>query len=333
MGWPAPVDSKNAVKNAGDRIRKGDDTSADIDVLNRWRAAHGYIINTFQASLRARTKSAHVPVAQRLKRGATIIDKLRQGRALDLSTMQDIAGVRLVFPNVQSMRDFRSKFHQTKAKHEIVNGNERYDYMLRPKDSGYRGIHDVYKYRAGTVSGAFWNGLQIEIQYRTLVQHAWATAVELSDALTENRTKFSQGSEDNTRFFKICSELLARCHEGSNSCLPFSSHKELVDEWRVIEARSHIFQQLKGVGEQDEAVDLSGFVLLIMKPENNLQVELQRSYKEAVTRLLHLEKDYPEWDIVLVSGDKGESLRTVFRNYFQNATEFVRMIEEALKPQ
>lgn len=249
---------------------------------------------------------------------------------MDLSTMQDIAGVRLVFPDVTAMRDFRMKFHQTKAKHELVNENDRYDYMLKPKVSGYRGIHDVYKYRAGTVSGAAWNGLQIEIQYRTLVQHAWATAVELSDALTENRTKFSQGTEDNTRFFQICSELLSRCHEGAHSCLPELSQRELVEEWFEIEKRAHIFHQLKSVGQQENAGDLHGFVLLIVKEGGELEVELQRSYKEAVMRLLSLEKAQPRWDIVLVSGDKGESLRTVFRNYFQNATEFIRMIDEAL---
>lgn len=330
MAWPAPTDSKNAVKKAGDRIRRNEDTAADIDILNRWRAAHGYIINTFQANLRTRTRNEHVPVAQRLKRAATIIDKLRQGRAFDLSTMQDIAGVRMVFPDVTAMRDFRARFHQTKAKHEMVNDPSRYDYMLQPKQSGYRGIHDVYKYRAKTDSGASWNGLQIEIQYRTLVQHAWATAVEVSDALTANRTKFSQGSADNTRFFQICSELLARRHEGGHSCLPGLSHVELIDEWRDIESRAHLFHQLKSVGGQDGSADLTGFVLLIMKDDNTLDIERQRSYKEALNRLIMLEHDFPQWDIVLVSGDKSDSLRTVFRNYFQNATEFTRMIDEAL---
>ncbi|MGV2108421.1 RelA/SpoT domain-containing protein [Agrobacterium vitis] len=330
MAWPAPTDSKSSVKKAGDRIRKGQETSSDIDILNKWRAAHGYIINTFQANLRTRTRQEHVPVAQRLKRGATIVDKLRQGRALDLSTMQDIAGVRMVFHDVVAMQNFRTRFHETKAKHELVNEKERYDYMLHPKSSGYRGIHDVYKYKAQTISGAAWNGLQIEIQYRTLVQHAWATAVELSDALTANRTKFSQGSADNTRFFQICSELLARSHESANSCLPEQTREALVKEWHEIEDRAHIFRQLKGLGGQGGTSDLSGFVLLIMKEDNTLEVEKQRSYKNAVMRLIQLEDNYPKWDIVLVSGDKSDSLKTVFRNYFQNATEFTRMIDEAL---
>ena len=45
---------------------------------------------------------------------------------------------------------------------------------------GYRGIHDVYEFLVrSTRRREFSNGLQIEIQYRTHVQHAWATAVEV----------------------------------------------------------------------------------------------------------------------------------------------------------
>lgn len=331
MGWPAPTDSKSAVKKSGDRIRRQEDTWEDFDVLNRWRAAHGYLINTFQANLRNRTRNLNMPVAQRLKRAATIVDKLRQGRSKDLSTMQDIAGVRIVFPDVDSMRAFRTKFHQTRAKHELANDIDRYDYVKSPKASGYRGIHDVYRYVAGTASGSSWNGLQIEIQYRTLVQHAWATAVELSDVLTQNRTKFSQGSADNERFFRICSELLARKHEGSTSCLSDETNKNLIAEWHEIESRSHIFQHLKSAGGDNGGGRLDGFVILIMG-DHGLEIERMRSYLEAVNRLVQLEREFPRWDIVLVSGDKSDSLRTVYRNYFRNATEFVAMIEEALLP-
>lgn len=330
MGWPAPADSRSAVRKAGERIRKGTESLNDYAILNRWRAAHGYIINTFQATLRTRTRNMPIPVAQRLKRGLTIVDKLRQGRALDLSSMQDIAGVRLVFPDIETLAEFRAKSHQSRARHELVNDLPKYDYIASPKSSGYRGIHDIYRYRAGTALGAQWDGLLIEIQYRTLVQHAWATAVELSDVLTSNRTKFGQGAPDNERFFHICSELLARKYEASVSCLPDMSHTDLVDEWRSIESRFHFFQQLKSVGQKGSAGNLSGFIILVVQPDGDLVVERQRSYRSAIERLLDLEEQHPEWDMVLVSGAGDESLRSAFRNYFRNATEFVGLMEGAL---
>ncbi len=330
MGWPAPSDSKNAVKRAGERIRGGNQLPEDMGVLNRWRAAHGYIINTFQATLRTRTRDIHVPVAQRLKRGSTIIDKLRQGRALDLSTMHDIAGIRLVFPNTEDLIAFRARSHHSRAGHLLMNRPEKYDYLAHPKASGYRGIHDVYRYKAGTASGAKWNGLLIEIQYRTMIQHAWATAVELADAITQNRAKFNQGSPDNERFFMVCSELLARKYESSVSCLPDKSHEQLVAEWYDIEQRAHIFQQLRSIAEQGVAENLEGFVLLVISEDGTLSVQPQKSYRRAIQNLLALESQHPDWDIVLASGDKGESLRSAFRNYFRNASEFVDLVRSAL---
>lgn len=331
MGWPAPTDSVSAVRKAGKRIRHKEDTPDDILVLNRYRAAHGYIINTFQASLRTRAKGSQIPVAQRLKRANTIIDKLRQGRSVDLATMHDIAGVRMVFPDVATLITFRAAQHTTRAKHELQNKPNRYDYIEAPKESGYRGIHDVYRYKAGSQSGALWNDLQIELQYRTLVQHAWATAVELSDVLRMTRTKFSQGPDDSQRFFVLCSEVLARAFEGSFSCLPEVPAKQLIEEWREIEGRCHFFQQLKSVYEQGAKGALTGFVLLIAHPDGQLTVERKRSYREAVEALLKLEAERPELDIVLARGDRDESLRSAFRNYFRNATEFVGMVEHAIE--
>jgi ppGpp synthetase/RelA/SpoT-type nucleotidyltranferase len=41
-----------------------------------------------------------------------------------------------------------------------------------------------------------WNRLWIEIQLRTSLQHAWATAVETVDAFTNENLKFGAGSDD-----------------------------------------------------------------------------------------------------------------------------------------
>lgn len=329
MGWPQPRDTKSAVKKAGDRIRKDDYSVEDITVLNNWRAAHGYIINTFQAALRNRAKGWNVPVAQRLKRASTIIDKLRQGRAKDLSTMHDIAGVRMVFPDETSLRLFRYGQLRTRAKHELVNEPDKYNYLLNPKSSGYRGIHDVYSYSAGSETGGAWNGLLIELQYRTLIQHAWATAVELSDVLTHNRTKFSQGHPDNTRFFQICSELLARRWEGAFSCLPDQPYETLIEEWHEIEQRAHLFHQLKSVGRDEGGQGLHGLVLLIMREDMTVQQIPQKSYRSALQTLLKIEAENPELDVVLVGGAE-DTIRQTFRNYFKNATEFVSLVEGAL---
>jgi ppGpp synthetase/RelA/SpoT-type nucleotidyltranferase len=45
-----------------------------------------------------------------------------------------------------------------------------YSYIEAPKESGYRGTHLVYRYYSDR--SATWNGLSIEIQVRSRLQHA-----------------------------------------------------------------------------------------------------------------------------------------------------------------
>ena len=72
-----------------------------LEIAQQWRLAHVYPINTFQARLRHIAKN--IPgsiVAQRLKRMPTIIDKLDRYPDMQLSTMQDIGGVRIIVPTI-----------------------------------------------------------------------------------------------------------------------------------------------------------------------------------------------------------------------------------------
>ena len=81
-----PSESGNRINKAGDILsdRKKRASASEFewawDLTGRWRACHAYPINTFQATLRTKTKdlSGAPIVAQRLKRMPTIIDKLRR---------------------------------------------------------------------------------------------------------------------------------------------------------------------------------------------------------------------------------------------------------------
>lgn len=329
MGWPAPSDSKSSVRRTGKRLRDGVLSIENLALLNRWRAAHGYIINTFQASLRRRTKGTAITVGQRLKRSATIIDKLQQGRSIDLWSMHDIAGIRLIFGDTELLHLFRKEFHSSKAKHTLENLPDRYDYIMSPKESGYRGIHDVYGYRAYAPGGVPWNGLLIEIQYRTRIQHAWATAVEMSDMINGGRTKFSNGDTDNFRFFQLSSELLSRTFEGRTSCLPNMSRNELVSEWESVEEEHRFFAQLQHIAKQDISKLIIRYSILIIDDKRELNVETGFTYLEALKRMISLEAERPDWDVVLVNGDE-ESVRSSYRNYFGNASEFIEYMKHTM---
>ena len=89
-------------------------------------------------------------------------------------------------------------------------------YIKNPKNTGYRGIHDIYEYDVNSAAGRELKGLYIEIQYRTLVQHAWATAVEVVGFITESQPKFEKGDNRYHLAMAYAAEIIARAHENHN---------------------------------------------------------------------------------------------------------------------
>lgn len=238
--------SKKLVARAGESFANGTFTDEHYRIAQQWRDAHAYVLNTFQCNLRRWVgKNKDIILVQRLKRMSTIQDKLATGRCAGLSSMQDLAGCRLIFKSLDDLYSFRKSFHTSRAKHERISG-DKFDYIATPKETGYRGIHDVYKYVVNDEPGSQWNGLKIEIQYRTKVQHAWATAVEIADALDGARVKFDIGANpDRERLFRLISEWLARKYEGSRFI--DISDNDLAIEILALDDALGIFNRMKAL--------------------------------------------------------------------------------------
>ena len=217
----SPEYSRKQVSKAGNRISAGNGTVDDYVILENWRASHAWVINTFQVNLRRRSRGTSIVVGTRLKRRPTILNKLQRYPNMQLGRMHDIAGCRVIFPTMKDLLDFRSSLHRAKFAHDRRSiDEEKWNYISFPKKYGYRGIHDVYEYASRSSQGADWRGLLIEIQYRTLLQHSWATAVEVAGLLTHNNPKYGQGAPEFVEFFAVASEILARHCEGMTSCFP-----------------------------------------------------------------------------------------------------------------
>ena len=98
-----PGGSKSRVDRAGENIRQNTYTNDDLLLVEEWRAAHRAVLNTFQAILRNRTKGQNITVAQRHKRRSTIFDKLERLPKMQLARMDDVAGCRLIFKDIDSL--------------------------------------------------------------------------------------------------------------------------------------------------------------------------------------------------------------------------------------
>lgn len=339
-----PLYSKEKVNKAAQNLisSHGEIDPSDETIIENWRASHTHILNTWQIILRKRIKKiSGVIFAQRLKRKNTIYDKLSRYPDMKLARMHDIAGCRLIFKNEADLIQYRKSLHSAKQIKHVLKNQECKNYIENPKESGYRGIHDVYLYksRQGADRSDKWNGLSVEIQYRTIYQHAWATAVEVVDSIDNERLKFSEGGEKQQEFFRLASEIIARAFENKKSCKEHLSDIELIDEFLKIENKIKLLDKLKTLKaihkHTEKILDKNAIIIFdanteqgictLVKPFNNLQ-QANRVY-------FALEKENPKANIVLVTtNDKkfSNSIKNAYRNYFADTQDFTKYIDEGL---
>jgi putative GTP pyrophosphokinase len=249
-------------------------------------------------------------------------DKLHREPRMQLARMDDIAGCRLIFDDVASLKEFREKFHKARFNHQRRNEIDKYDYVKNPKHTGYRGIHDIYEYSSKSKQGEPYSGLMLELQYRTQFQHAWATAVEVISRVTENQPKFDKGDERYKNFFRLASEIIARAFEDSTSCCPDLSDLELVKRFQGLDAEINVIRTLRGLDEIYDRVADGGSVIIRFSKEGHLTLHSIDTMK-AADEYFRLEKTYPKDDIVLVRADTFDQIRSAFRNYFSDSSDFI----------
>lgn len=344
MTWPTPQYSRNQVTNAGEYLRQTPAGSLtrikDVnawfhayEVLANWRACHGYPINTFQATLRTRLKKIDdtALVAQRLKRTPSILNKLRRFKGMNLARMQDIGGLRAVVKGVASLNTLNEAYLSSPLTHEFV---AQYDYVRHPKPSGYRSIHIVYRYKARTASP--YDGLLIELQLRTRVQHSWATAVETAGTFLEHSLKSNEGPEEWLKFFALAGNAFAHL-EGSQPIPGFETlsaietFKRTVDEAGRLHIRNTLLGYSSAVREIAPGSKRAAFYLVQLDLNQEVKTvsitPFRRDQLELANAAYAADEKHASLtgaQVVLVSAGSIESLRRAYPNYFLDTHEFLR---------
>lgn len=337
-----PAYSRQAVNNAGDTfvapLASREDRELALAVINNWRSSHSVPLNTLQMNLRrgASDFDDDPTVAQRIKRLSSIRLKLDRFPDMKLARMHDIGGCRAVLSSVDNVEALTA-FYKTKSrmKHRIVREDP---YIAVPKPSGYRGIHLVFSYFSD--KDAAWNGLKIEMQIRTRLQHAWATAVETAGAFTEQALKSSSGDASWLRFFALMSSAHA-LKEGT-PLVPdtIENPSDLVAQVRKLASQLNVINRLETYGHAMRIVDLVSAdikdpIVLLELNTHSKQLSV-RSYAnplvatEAYEALERATEGQPGMDVVLVRVETVASLRKAYPNYFLDTTAFVDSVREVI---
>jgi ppGpp synthetase/RelA/SpoT-type nucleotidyltranferase len=211
MAWTKPEHTHSRVDSAGGVLAsenpEPEDVFEAIDVVNNWRASHAYPLQSLKMTLigRARKLDKTALIAQRTKRIPAIRLKLRNNPNMKLSKMHDIGGCRAVLASVSHVERLHKVYSLATAKNPRRGGEfvRQYDYISNPKPDGYRSVHLVYKFHSESRALRVYNGLRIELQLRSRLQHAWATAVETVDFFTGQALKSNIGDAEWKRFFAL----------------------------------------------------------------------------------------------------------------------------------
>lgn len=209
--------SKNQVDRAGRLVRDltviegqerqpmpvaGERFIEALTIIEWWRALHAPPLRRVNANLRyyvSKVGAGEHSVTQRLKRLPTIIDKLARHPNMQLTTMEDIGGVRAVLESQEQVdaivADLRRQSRWSiRRVREYVDGRDR-----GPKDDGYRAVHVIVEK----------DERYVEIQLRTWQQDVWAQSVEKDMRRLGAALKFGAGPDDLREYYRLAGEFFA----------------------------------------------------------------------------------------------------------------------------
>lgn len=333
--------SRNKINTSGKALLAGPETGfpyTDANlVVEDWRRLHMIPLEELVGEVTRLLAQSGVTAAfssHRLKRMTSIIAKLRHNPGMGLGGLQDIGGARFVFEDIPSLLKAQQIIANAKLEHFIADG-EPYDYVARPKESGYRSIHFAYKYISENPD---YDGLRVELQIRTRLQHDWAMAVETGELISKSPLKASMGDEHWLAFFKLASAVFAQ-KEGMPVADSFTrytqqdyciSYAKLDQNYKFLDQLQALVSAVKITEKRELKIRYA--VVLIQFEEKMVQL---RHYKadaleEATKYYSEVEKTIKDESaaVVLVSVSDMNELQDAYPSYFLNAGEFIQSLQD-----
>ncbi len=167
--------SREQINRLGKRLASGPICDEDFHALEELTACHLTALELARPrvnGLEADLGTAPLHITHRAKTTQTIIEKLRREHGMALARVQDLAGIRIVGAiqfdeQDQLASEILRRFPADPREAKIV------DRRANPSH-GYRAVHVIVSL----------DGITIEVQVRTFLQHVWADLMErLADRL------------------------------------------------------------------------------------------------------------------------------------------------------
>lgn len=305
-------------------------------IINDWRSNHVYVLDALSPFISALFENNGIePLfsSRRLKRMTSIQYKLDLNPEMGLGGMQDIGGLRFVLQDVSTLdRAFDLIQNNVPDGFKIYKVN---DYVnIKPKPSGYRSIHIVYEFQS---QDERYDGLRVELQIRTKLQHNWATAVETAGLCTNTSLKSSQGDNNWLIFFKTVSCLMA-IKEKRPMIEEFQKHSmeklmkvcyNMDNKFSFTDTLKALRVSIKSVEENKYASDLYLIVINFESSTVNVVGYSESERADAINTYAKEEDSAIDGKkaVVLVSVDNIRNLKEAYPSYFLDTSEFIYVLE------
>jgi hypothetical protein len=315
------------------------------EVFENWRSSHSYAMNWFHQSLTGLAGSLS-NVVQRPKRLEAVQGKLLRKSHLKLGAMNDIAGVRVIVPTIDGFDRFVQKCKAAWADHELKRPD---DYIASPRDTGYRSLHLIYRFKGTDPS---FDGRLVEVQIRTGLQHAWATAVETVDLFQRQTLKFGTGDPDWQRFFALMGSAIAK--RENTAAVPETPTKDsdLQKELRHYVEQLQVEQHMMAYGSLHRTIRYSRagfdhlwtsdtaesgyFVMELERDSKTIQVrgyhpdQVRAAYSDVAQVERAIQAGEKNVNVVLVAASDYEKLKDAYPNWIIDTRRFLKVLKTAL---
>ena len=312
------------------------DKAQSISIVEDWRKLHSVPLEELVVKVDELLVAAGIKAlfsSQRLKRMPSIIGKLTRNKEMGLGGIQDIGGARFVFEKISDVLAAR-KVIESASFDRFTQVRNTYDYIGKPKDSGYRSIHFVYKYSSDDPD---YDGLSVELQIRTRLQHGWATAVETAELISHSPLKSGLGDEKWLEFFRLASVIFARKEQMPvNDQFVGMTDEMTCKQYGELESQYMFLDKLKALVGAVRIASTHSFekgyaILLIQYDKRTVSFNhfTSQEFDKASELYSKLEDTLTRYNgaVVLVSVADLKELQDAYPSYFLDAGEFISALE------
>lgn len=224
--------SKTQIDRLGDRLRNQNLADADLRLLDEYRESFSPAYDVVAGTIRQQLGLE--PTGRPAKSTTSITEKLRR-ESIRLTQIQDISGCRLIVNEIPDQERVVASLGEIFPSSTVVD-------RRKAPSHGYRAVHVIAKVEEKVV----------EIQVRTVLQHAWAELSEKLSDLIEPSVKYGGGDDEIRSFLSKASSMVARYEQVELEVIVprqqikerLSSRNETGDWEEIIRLQSEIDSEL-----------------------------------------------------------------------------------------